>query len=105
MLGAAAAGVTYAAVMGYESMASAEGGWDAVPSDQIAQLHKNEMVLPAPLAEGVRNMTANNGGRGDGGDTHLHVHAVDAQSVRRLFKNNGAALMATLKQQQRNFAT
>lgn len=43
-------------------MASAAGGWD-VPADSVAQIHKNEMVLPAYLADRVRNMT------GAGGNT------------------------------------
>ena len=35
--------------------AVAERGWD-VPSDSMAMLHANEMVLPASLADNVRNM-------------------------------------------------
>ncbi len=54
-----AAGVAYTAVAAYESVASAEGGWGQVPYDGMQTvLHKNEMVLPAALAERVRNMTA-----------------------------------------------
>ena len=50
-------------------MAFAEGGWDRVPSDQVAMIHKNEMVLPANIAEPVRQMAARGGG---GGDVHFH---------------------------------
>jgi len=54
----AAAGA-FAAVAGYETIASAEGGWDRVPYDGApAVLHQDEMVLPRDLAEGVRNMVA-----------------------------------------------
>ena len=40
--------------------AAAAGGWD-VPADSMAMLHKNEMVLPASLADNVRNMTGGGG--------------------------------------------
>lgn len=39
-------------------IASAAGGWGTVPSDQIAQLHKNEMVLPASIADKLRRATS-----------------------------------------------
>jgi hypothetical protein len=59
LLAPVAASAAFAAVAGYETLASAEGGWDRVPKDgSPAILHKNEMVLPARLAEGVRQMTA-----------------------------------------------
>ena len=54
------------------------------------------MVLPADLADSVRNMT------GGGGAVHLHVHATDAQSVRRLFENNGDVLARVMKDMHRN---
>lgn len=58
VLGAAAAAATFTAVLAYGAIASAEGGWGQVPYDgAMAVLHKNEMVLPASLAQGVRNMT------------------------------------------------
>jgi hypothetical protein len=53
---AAAAGALAAVFAFGKSIASAEGGWDQVPGDQIAQLHKNEMVLSAPYATGLRNL-------------------------------------------------
>jgi hypothetical protein len=59
ILAPAAAAVAFGAVAAYTAVASAEGGWDQVPYDGApAILHKNEMVLPANLAEGVRRMTA-----------------------------------------------
>ena len=47
----------------FVAQASAAGGWD-VPSGgpHAAILHSREMVLPAPLAEGVRSMTEKGGG-------------------------------------------
>ena len=52
----------YGAGLTMAGLASAEGGWDRVPADQVAQLHKNEMVLPASVAEPVRQMAASGGG-------------------------------------------
>lgn len=72
------------------------GAWE-IPSNMLAYLHKGEAVVPQSFAEGMRN----NGGAGGG--VHLHVHAVDADSVKKLFRNNGTALAAALRHQLRNF--
>jgi hypothetical protein len=67
---------------------SAAGGFD-IPSgmNPFTQLHSQEMVLPAELANKIRGMTDG------GGETHIHIHAVDAQSVERLLMDhsNGVA--------------
>ncbi len=74
-LAPAAAAVAYAGVLAFDS---AEGGYD-IPAglNPITQLHQNEMVLPAPLAQGVRNMVDQQGvgggsGGGSGGIVHIH---------------------------------
>lgn len=58
-LAPAAASTAYAGALSFGAlnMASAAGGWGIVPQDQLAMVHKNEMVLPAALAERVRNMS------------------------------------------------
>lgn len=58
VLGAIAAAAVFAGVMAFGSFISAAGGADLGNSSPIAQLHPKEMVLPAHLAEGVRDMTA-----------------------------------------------
>jgi hypothetical protein len=85
-------------VMGGMSLVSASQGYD-VPSgiNPMTQLHHDEMVLPQDLANNVRNMTG-------GGGMTVNIHATDAQSVAKLFANNGAALGQALKAQMRNFA-
>lgn len=100
----------YASIMsmvsgGINAIPSAAGGFD-IPAgvNPMTQLHQNEMVLPAHLANAVRDM-AGSGGRDGGsrsGDVHLHVSALDAHSVRRLFESNGSTLADVLKQQARN---
>ena len=91
---------TYATAMGY--LASASGGYD-IPSglNPLTQLHQEEMVLPAHIANPLRDSLS---GGGVGGDTHLHVHAVDAPSVERLFRDNGHLLAREMRRQARNFA-
>jgi len=100
-LAIAAYAATYGTIM--DGMASAAGGYD-IPAgvNPITQLHQNEMVLPAHLADTVRNMAGGNGAGSRNGDVHLHVSSVDAHSVRRLFQDNGAALADSLKHQMRN---
>lgn len=91
-------------VLGFAShVASAEGGYD-IPAgiNPMTQLHEREMVLPAKHADTIRSLA--DGGEGGGGDTHIHIHATDAHSVKRLFESNGAALVAALRKQGRNFA-
>lgn len=94
---------TFATAMGFgASIMSASGGFD-IPAgvNPMTQLHEKEMVLPAKHAEVIRGMAdGDSSGGGFGGD--IHIHATDAQSVKRLFENNGAALFAALKKQGRN---
>ena len=69
--GPAAAGeATVMAAAG--GIASAAGGW-VVPSDQLAMVHQNEMILPANISQGLQSMISANGGsrRRSGGDQRL----------------------------------
>lgn len=94
-----------ASAMAFAPLASASGGYDIPGSiNPITQLHANEMVLPAKHADVIRGMADNGGGSGGGDNYALHVHALDAKSVTRLFKDNGDAIVATLKSRKRDFA-
>jgi hypothetical protein len=55
-LAPAAAAEAYASVMAFEGMASAAGGFYQVPGDMVANIHKDEMVLPSWAAKGVRSI-------------------------------------------------
>ncbi len=109
-LGAAAAAATFAAVLAYQSIASAEGGWGQVPFDGAAAiLHKNEMVLPASLANPMRSML--HGGpltAAAGGDVNLHyaptVNAGGDVSLEKLLMSQGSDMMRWVKNQARNGA-
>jgi hypothetical protein len=81
---------------------SAAGGW-VVPhfgdSGILSVLHRREMVLPAPISEGLQAMIANGGG---GGGHTINISAIDAGGVARLFSNHGSALVAALNRATRH---
>jgi hypothetical protein len=88
---------------------SAQGGW-AVPSlgpgGVLAQLHSNEMVLPANLSQGLQSLiAAPNGANTSGGApvvVNFGVSAMDSQDVARFFRSNGSALVAAINNAMRN---
>lgn len=94
-LAVAAGAATFVAVEALVSnVASAQGGFERVPFDNMpAVLHKDEQVLPAQYAEGLRNLVA---GGGNGGTTHVHIHAMDSGSFESFMKRNPQALMRAL---------
>lgn len=95
----------YAQGLGWAALAagvsSAAGGWDRVPADQMAMIHKNEMVLPATLAEGARKVFSDGGG-GSGSSTVINIHANDAKSFVDMLKRNQGGLMSVLGSASRN---
>jgi hypothetical protein len=89
---------------------SAQGGW-AVPSlgpgGVLAQLHRNEMVLPANISQGLQGLlAAPNGASASGGGApvvvNFGVSAMDSQDVARFFRSNGSALVAAINSAMRN---
>lgn len=109
-LAMAAAAAMFAFVMGFggkggskgPSLPSAAGGWWDIPRDTLAMVHAREMVMPAHLAEGVRSMVENGGPMGGGMNASLTIHAVDAQSVERLFMKHSDRLVGALHTAWRN---
>ncbi len=102
VLAPVAAGTAFATVSGFgASIASAAGGWE-VPSDQIAFVHKKEMVLRADLADRIRDMTepAQSGG---GNTVNFKVQAMDSRDVKRFFDKHGDKLVDALKGEYRNY--
>jgi hypothetical protein len=103
---AAAAAFAASAAFG-NSISSAAGGYD-IPAgiNPLTQLHAREMVLPAKYADIIRELATQGQGQGAASQAApvIHVHAVDAHSVRRLFNDHGSELVAALKGQHRNFA-
>ena len=54
LLAPAAGAAAFAAVAAYEGLASFDVGTDRVPADMIAQIHKDEMIIPATQANTIR---------------------------------------------------
>ncbi|HEX3861768.1 MAG TPA: hypothetical protein VHY35_08740 [Stellaceae bacterium] len=86
---------------------SAAGGW-ALPNFQGATpalLHAREMVLPAPISEGLQGMIAQGGAAGTGGDMHLHFHGPsDGPAVERWFTGLLARSPGTVRNMLRSNA-
>lgn len=94
---AVAAGATVVGLVG--RVASAEGGWERVPYDgAMAQLHKDEMVLPAALSDGLRKLVENGSGTNGG----IHIHAMDRRDVQRYFDDNPDLLFGAMAQYAAN---
>jgi hypothetical protein len=70
---------------------SAAGGFYEVDSDQLALIHKNEMVLPAGIADRLRNTVSSGGGSGAGVNVNVYhnVNAIDAASFKETIKQHG----------------
>ncbi len=103
VLGAIAAGVTFTAIEAYKNMASFDVGSMAVPHDGMAMIHRNEMVLPPPQAQVMRDVLGGDGG-GGGGDIHLHIHTPDAEGARRFLLDNQDAVAEAVRGAHRNGA-
>jgi len=83
-----AAATAFVAVMAFDIF-SARGGMDiGAGVSPIVQLHENEMVIPANLAQGIREMTAG-GGAGSRGRGALigNVTTMDPRSFQNFINN------------------
>ena len=90
-----------AAVMEVKKFASFDvGAWN-IPHDMPAMVHQGEAILPRPFADDFRSAMSGRGSMGGGDTYHLHVHAVDGDSVRRLFMENGEHIAAAMGDQIR----
>jgi hypothetical protein len=84
------------------SLASAAGGWD-VPHDSLAMVHQNEMILPASLSSGLKNLIGNGGG----GSPQVTVNyngdfsAIDSQGMEAALSKNAAALTKVIRRELR----
>jgi hypothetical protein len=108
-LGMAAMAAMVAGVMALMgNLKSAAGGYWQVPSDMLANIHKDEMVLPARHSARLRDMLEG-GGEGFGAPggsppVTVNISAVDARGVARLFRANGGGLADALRARARDFA-
>ena len=81
-----------------KAMFSAEGGFD-VPAgmNPVTQLHQSEMVLPAEHADTIRGLKNQSGGQ-----THVHIHAMDAKSFKQALQSNQGGLLDVINDAVRN---
>lgn len=92
----AAAGA-FIAVEAFDNVSSAAGGWDRVPYDDApALLHRNEMVLPAHIANPLRDMVSSggSGGQQGGGEIHIHLNTMDGKSTSDWLRRGGGTEIA-----------
>src|SRR5579872_506368 len=95
------------AATGAVDMASAAGGlWD-VPGTMLSLLHPEESVIPASVANPMRDFFTGGAAAGaGGGDIHIHgplVSAIDTQTGAQFLKNNMRAIAKGLAGELRNF--
>lgn len=121
----AAAALALAAVLGFASLISAKGGMGEVPGDQLAMVHKKEMILPAWIAEPMRNTFLRRGSSGivggassagssiresmisnsRGGDIHLNYSPKNTNmdaSFDTLLKRDAQSLRRWIRNEVRN---
>jgi hypothetical protein len=81
----------------------AERGFD-VPADTFAYLHKDEMVLPAALADRIRGLSEPRG-RAPSSPTigQVVIHATDADSFKRMLRRNPGAVADAMMAAHRGF--
>jgi hypothetical protein len=105
LLGPAAAGPAAAAqatVAGVASIASFDIGAWSIPHDQLALVHKNELVMTASQGEAFRNLVNSGGGQSGGGaihvapNVHFNINAMDGASVQSALLANGKAVMRAM---------
>lgn len=92
-LAPAAAATAYSETIAWQAAASAAGGFD-IPAgmNPVTQLHSQEMVLPASLANKVRSGQ----GIGGGGGTVV-IQALDAQSFAKWARQNSSTFGAAMQ--------
>lgn len=94
---------TYAIAEGFAVTAAASGGYD-IPAgvNPVTQLHQEEMVLPANIANPLRENLAKGGGA-SGGDVHLHVHTQSTKDFKQFLEQNSQVMAPAIRRMARNF--
>jgi hypothetical protein len=108
VMGPLAAGPAAAAQGAVLSVAAFDIGAWSIPSDRLAMVHQNELVMPAAEAGAFRSLLSQqaNGGASaqNGGDAHVHlnVNALDAGSVKSWIGSNSRQIMKAMNQAVQN---
>jgi len=67
----------------------------------MTELHKDEMVLPAHVANPIRDMAKKGGNGGQGGD-HYHFNVMDMRSIADMARRNEHTFANVIKKAARN---
>jgi hypothetical protein len=86
------------------AIAFAERGMWSVPSDTMAFIHKQESVLPAHIAQPMRDFFTGGGAAagGGGGNFAITIQAIDTQSGAQFLMNNAGTIAQGLAREMRN---
>ena len=105
ILAPAAAAAAFAAVIAFGGkLPSSAGGLWNVPSDTMAFIHKQETILPAHIAQPMRDFFTGGGAAagGGGGNFAITIQAIDTQTGAQFLMNNAGAIAQGLAREMRN---
>jgi hypothetical protein len=96
---------TYATTMGWATglgagLFSAAGGMWSVPADTLALVHKQESIIPASVAQPMRDFFS--GGASGGASYAITIQAIDTQSGAQFLMNNAPLIAKSLAREMRN---
>ena len=102
ILAPAAAAAAFAAVIAFGGkLPSSAGGLWNVPSDTMAFIHKQETILPAHIAQPMRDFFT--GGAAARSDAYaITIQAIDTQTGAQFLMNNAGAIAQGLAREMRN---
>jgi len=80
---------SYAVGASASSIPHAAGGMYRVPFDTLAMIHRDEQVLPASYAQGLRDLVSNGSASAPAVHVHLNVSAIDAASFQQTIARHG----------------
>ena len=76
------------------------GAW-SIPHDQLAMVHKNELVMTASQGDAFRNLIASGGAGGSkstsvSAPVNVSLSALDSRSISRMLNSNGGSLLKAI---------
>ena len=78
-----------AAFAGVESYGSAQAGFEVPPGQSpMVQLHPRELVMPADISGGLKQMIAGGGGRGGTVNQNLNIQSLDPSKLADIVMSN-----------------
>jgi hypothetical protein len=100
-LAPAAAALAYSDTMAFQAVAAASGGFD-IPANvnPLVQTHAEEMILPPPLANAIRDMVTQGGA---GGGHTFNVTTLDGASLVKYLNQNGNSVSQALRRLNSRF--